>query len=90
MPREPLAPALLRQLRAIDRDLPAPRVRRLHLPPVLPERPREAEFCAIELADGAFGLSYVLLDQSPAQLIARHRPAGARRAPPPGAAAPRR
>ena len=82
MPREPLAPALLRQLRAIDRHLPAPRVRRLHLPPVLPERPREAEFCAIELADGAFGLSYVLLDQSLGQLIARHRPAGAGDAPP--------
>ena len=82
MPREPLAPTLLRQLRAIDRHLPAPRVRRLHLPPVLPERPREAEFCAIELADGAFGLSYVLLDQSLAQLIARHRPAGAGDAPP--------
>ena len=79
---EPLASTLLRQLRAIDQHLPAPRVRRLHLPPVLPERPREGEFCAIELEDGAFGLSYVLLDQSLERLLARHGPAGAGDAPP--------
>ena len=40
---------------------PLPRVRRLHLPPT-PEPDRQrGEFCALELDDGALGLSYVLL-----------------------------
>lgn len=79
----PLAAALLDQLHATCRRLPAPRVRRLHLPPPLQERPRAAEFCALELQDGAMGLSYVLLDDSLQQLLARH--GGTRAAPLAGA-----
>jgi uncharacterized protein (DUF4213/DUF364 family) len=44
---------------------PPPRVRALHLPP--PPRPDRlrGEFCAIELEDGALGLSYALLGDTP-------------------------
>lgn len=76
MTRQALATALLHQLHAVQQRLPSPPVRRLHLPPLQTDHPRAAEFCAVELADGAFGLSYVLLDQSLARLLARHRPAG--------------
>lgn len=72
----PLAAALRHQLHAIDQRLPAPKVRRLHLPPPVADRPREAEFCALELADGAMGLSYVLLGDGLQQLLARHAGVG--------------
>jgi len=38
-----------------------PRVRALHLPPPEAAESRNGEFCALELDDGALGLSYVLL-----------------------------
>jgi uncharacterized protein (DUF4213/DUF364 family) len=45
-----------------------PRVRALHLPPdPEPGQPR-GEFCALALDDGSLGLSYVLLDDTLAQL----------------------
>lgn len=42
--------------------LDSPRVRALHLPPPDPAPAKDAEFCAIELDDGAIGFSYVLTD----------------------------
>ncbi len=43
---------------------PVPRVRALHLPPPSAAASRAGEFCALELDDGALGLSYVLLDNA--------------------------
>ena len=69
----PVGTAILAQLAAIARQHPAPRVRRLHVP----HRPAsaselDAAFCAIELQDGAFGLSYVLLGDTLRDLLAAH------------------
>lgn len=71
--RTPIAAALLAQLVSIADRWPSPKVRRLHIP----QRPGEpgehdAEFCAIELDDGAFGLSYILLGDTLDRLLARH------------------
>lgn len=71
--RSSVACALLQQLGAIDRRWPAARVRRLHIP----RRPgdpgeHDAEFCAIELEDGSFGLSYILLGRTLDRLLADH------------------
>jgi uncharacterized protein len=41
--------------------LGSPRVRALHLPPRQAATAKNAEFCAIELEDGSFGFSYVLI-----------------------------
>ena len=72
-PTRPLAHDLLAQLQAIAAHWPAPRVTRLHLPARPPgETPRDAEFCAIELEDGSFGLSYVRLGDTLAVLQAAH------------------
>lgn len=49
-----------------------PRVRALHLPPVPWNGHKDGEFGAIELDDGALGLSYVLLDSSLHTLAAGH------------------
>ncbi len=59
----PLASVLIQQLETIAARLVPPRVARLHIPADAPwdEAPKDAKFCAIELQDGAFGLSYVLL-----------------------------
>jgi len=59
----PLASALIAQMETIAARLVPPRVARLHIPADAPgdEAPKDAKFCAIELQDGAFGLSYVLL-----------------------------
>jgi uncharacterized protein (DUF4213/DUF364 family) len=54
---------------------PLPRVRALHLPPPPPPDGLRGEFCALELDDGSLGVSYVLLDDTWAQLhthAARH------------------
>lgn len=69
----PVAQALLRQVDHIASRWPAPRVRRLHLPKheVQPGE-HDAEFCALELEDGAFGLSYVMLGNSLAGLLESH------------------
>lgn len=48
---------------------PFPAVRALHLPPAGMEG-KVAEFCAVELEDGALGLSYVLLGDTLAELHA--------------------
>ncbi len=61
------APSLFRQLIAqletIARRFTPPPVARLHIPADVPADgpPKDAKFCAIELQDGAYGLSYVLL-----------------------------
>lgn len=75
-PTSSIASAILSQLAAIAQRHPAPRVRRLHVP----RRPdatgaageHDAEFCAIELEDGGFGLSYVLLGDTLAALLRAH------------------
>lgn len=80
-----IARTLLEQLNAIARRLPASRVRRLHLPP----RPasdcgdaRADEFCALELDDGAFGLAFLLLDDTALQALTRHASASRTRSDP--------
>lgn len=69
----PVAQDLLRQIDAIATRWPAPRVRRLHLPrhEVQPGE-HDAEFCALELEDGAFGLSYLLLGNTLDDLLRAH------------------
>jgi len=47
---------------------PLPRVRALHLPPRLTPGDLRGEFCAVELEGGALGLSYVLHDNTWAEL----------------------
>ena len=42
--------------------LGSPRIRALHLPPAHAATARDAEFCAVELADGSIGFSYALLE----------------------------
>ncbi|MFP5466017.1 MAG: Rossmann-like domain-containing protein [Gammaproteobacteria bacterium] len=69
----PVAAAILRQLDAIGQRWPTARVRRLHVPRRAPEAGRhDAEFCAIELDDGSFGLSYVLLGNTLQALLTAH------------------
>ncbi|MFM6985430.1 MAG: Rossmann-like domain-containing protein [Hydrogenophaga sp.] len=69
----PIAADILRQLDATAQRWPSARVRRLHLPRRPPDAgPHDAEFCAIELEDGAFGLSYVLLGNTLQALLSRH------------------
>ena len=69
----PVAQALLDQMDAIGRRVPPAPVARLHLPARAPTgAPHDAEFCAIELADGSMGLSYVLLGDTLQALLARH------------------
>ena len=48
---------------------PIPRVRALHLPPPEAAASKNGEFCALELDDGALGISYVLLDDTLQRLI---------------------
>ena len=48
---------------------PIPRVRALHLPPPEAAASKSGEFCALELDDGALGISYVLLDDTLQRLI---------------------
>ena len=47
---------------------PLPRVQALHLPPDPEPGQARGEFCALALEDGSLGLSYVLLDDTLAQL----------------------
>jgi len=69
----PIAQALLEQLTHIGQRFPPPRVARLHVPRRA-DNPgaHDAEFCAIELEDGAFGLSYVLLGDTLEALLKSH------------------
>lgn len=59
-----LAHDLLVQLHQAFAEHPAPPVRGLHLPPVPWSGSKDGEFGAIELASGALGLSYLLLDDT--------------------------
>ena len=52
---------LIAELEHATAGRPIPRVRALHLPPPEAAESRNGEFCALELDDGALGLSYVLL-----------------------------
>ena len=64
------AAALLRQLERFAQRAALPRVRALHLPAEPGPDAARGEFCALELADGSLGLSYVLLDDTLARLRA--------------------
>ena len=76
-PVQAIADDLLHQLTAIQSRWPTPRVCRLHLPH-RPAKATEADatFCAIELEDGAFGLSYVLLGNTLQALLDAHGASG--------------
>lgn len=56
---------------AVARLGTAPAVRALHLPPARPDDPLAGESCALELADGTLGLSYVLFGDTLPALRAR-------------------
>lgn len=75
MPGAPLVDAVLCPLREIARRLPPPAVRRLHVPKQAAAGRTAAhagEFCALELDDGAFGLSFLLLGDALEGLATRH------------------
>lgn len=76
-----LARELIAQLETIATRFAPPPVARLHIPADAPgnNTPKDAKFCAIELQDGAFGLSYVLLGDTLDALTGAHgRPDGER------------
>jgi uncharacterized protein (DUF4213/DUF364 family) len=56
-----LAAEIVADLERVARALPLPAVKALHLPPACADGSRDGEFCAVELADGSLGLSFVLL-----------------------------
>ena len=72
----PISQALVSQLEAIAVDFAPPPVATLHIPgktePAAGGK-RDAAFCAIELQDGAFGLSYLMLDDAQERLTANPR-----------------
>lgn len=58
----PIGTAITLQLNAIAQRWPTPQARRLHVPhPDAAPGEHDAAFCAMELDDGACGLSHVLL-----------------------------
>lgn len=63
MSRSSFATELIDLLAQVDARMSLPRVKALHLPP-LDATGKDAEFCALELDDGAIGLSYVMLDDT--------------------------
>jgi uncharacterized protein (DUF4213/DUF364 family) len=65
-----LADDLLQHLAQALGPGPRPRVRALHLPPTPWTGLKDGEFGALELDDGALGLSYVLLDHALEELAA--------------------
>jgi uncharacterized protein len=68
-----IAAELLSQIDQIAAHRPSPRVARLHLPRRAADaKAHDAEFCAIELEDGSFGLSYVLLGNTLDALLKPH------------------
>jgi uncharacterized protein (DUF4213/DUF364 family) len=58
----------LAQLETLAQRHKLPRVQAWHLPPDPPPGQPRGEFCALALEDGSLGLSYVLLDDTLAQL----------------------
>ena len=68
-----LSSELLAQLETFARRSPLPAVRALHLPRADQAGSREGEFCALELADGSIGLSYILLDDTLDALLGADR-----------------
>ncbi|MBI4986933.1 MAG: hypothetical protein HZC24_16705 [Rhodocyclales bacterium] len=58
----------LAQLTTFAAASPLPRVLALHLPPLHAVDDHKGEFCAVELADGSLGLSYVRLGDTLAEL----------------------
>ena len=72
-PPPPVIGAVLQQLATISQRHRCPLVRRLHIPRRHADAgAHDAEFCAIELEDGAFGLSYVLLGDTLQSLLVAH------------------
>lgn len=65
---------LVAELERATAGRPIPHVRALHLPPPEAAASRNGEFCALELDDGALGLSYVLLGGMLARLAASDDP----------------
>lgn len=55
-----LAPAIAETLRRLGEQATPPAIRALHLPPAPPDDDLAGESCAVELADGSVGLTYVL------------------------------
>lgn len=71
--RRSVASEVLAQLGHIALQHPPARVARLHMPRrVATGSPHDAEFCAIELDDGSFGLSYLLLGDTLNALLRSH------------------
>lgn len=71
MTMTPITQALMAQLDLICAEFPASPISCLHVPadPASPDgHTRDAAFCAIELQDGAFGLSYLMLGDKRRQL----------------------
>lgn len=66
-----IAHELVGLLERFSARAPLPGVRALHLPPAAMMGTKAGEFCAIELEDGSLGLSYVLLDASTKDLVAK-------------------
>lgn len=71
MPTQSISTELLTQLEAIARRFAPPPVARLHVPADLCEsaRVRDAAFCAVELQDGSFGLSYLMLGDTLREML---------------------
>ncbi len=65
-----VAADLVVMIERLAQHLPPLRVRALHLPPAEAAGAKSGEFCALELDDGSLGLSYVLLDDTLARLVA--------------------
>ncbi len=65
-----IARELVDQAERFGASAALPRVRALHLPPPSAAGTREGEFCALELDDGSVGISFVLLDDTLARLMA--------------------
>lgn len=71
-----IANELVAQLQVIALRFGSPRIAGLHVPATKLRQgapARDAEFCAIELDDGSFGMSYVLLGDTLDQLTGRLR-----------------
>jgi len=72
------AEELLAIARRIASVLGAPEVTAVHIPPWQEDPERDAEFCAVRLADGSVGTAYVLLENTLARIQQRR---GAARCP---------